>query len=269
MTGLRYLCISFVLAISFVACNSGDKTVNPAPDSEQPTIQSIKNQIKQHPDSLMLKENLIEAYRDAGYYDSAISIADQEIRKDSGSAYLWNIKASLYFENNDTVNAINSLKHAIDIYPLPDYLVALGTVYAETKNPKSLNIANELLKANKAKSGKDAYFIKGLYYNYVNEPKKAINFLDSCLNLDFTYMYAYREKAIALYTEKKYEDAIKVLKRAVTIQNNFDEGYYWMGKCYEKLNKKEEAKQSYQNALLYDKDFIEARQALNRLDSTQ
>ena len=180
---------------------------------------------------------------------------------------MWNIKASLYFENNDTVNAINSLKHAIDIYPLPDYLVALGTVYAETRDPKSLLIADELLVANKTKSGKDAYFIKGLYYNYMNEPQKAIPPLDSCLSLDFTYMYAYREKAIALYTEKKYEEAIKVLKRAVTIQNNFDEGYYWMGKCYEKLNKKEEAIQSYQNALLYDKDFIEARQALNRLQS--
>jgi tetratricopeptide (TPR) repeat protein len=78
-------------------------------------------------------------------------------------------------------------------------------------------------------------------------------------------MYAYREKGIALYQEKKYEEAIKVLSRGVTLQNNFDEGYYWMGKCYEKLNKKDEAIQSYQNALLYDKDFIEARKALERL----
>ncbi|HSN10321.1 MAG TPA: tetratricopeptide repeat protein [Hanamia sp.] len=258
-----------IVVFLLVACNSGDKTVNPPPANEQNAIQSIKNEIKEHPDSLMLKENLIEAYRNQGYYDSAISIANQEIKKDSGSAYLWNIKASLYFENNDTMNAINSLKHAIDIYPLPDYLVALGTVYAEIKDPKSLIIADELLRANKIKSGKDAYFIKGLYYNYMNEPKKAITNLDSCLNLDFTYMYAYREKAIALYTEKKYEDALKVLKRAVTIQNNFDEGYYWMGKCYEKLNKKDEAIQSYQNALLYDKDFIEARKALTRLQSSR
>jgi len=78
-------------------------------------------------------------------------------------------------------------------------------------------------------------------------------------------MYAYREKGIALYQEKKYEEAIKVLSRGVTLQNNFDEGYYWMGKCYEKLNEKEEAIQSYQSALLYDKDFIEARKALERL----
>ncbi len=261
--------VSVMMTFLFVACNSGDKTVNPPAASEQNAIQSIKNQIKEHPDSLMLKSNLIEAYRNQGYYDSAISIANQEIKKDSGSAYLWNIKASLYFENGDTMNAIGSLKRAIDIYPLPDYLVALGTVYAETKNPKSLNIANELLRVNKTKSGKDAYFIKGLYYNYINEPQKAISNLDSCLNLDFTYMYAYREKAIALYTEKKYGDAIKVLNRAVTIQNNFDEGYYWMGKCYEKLNKKDEAIQSYQSALLYDKDYIEARQALNRLQGTR
>ncbi len=267
MTRLKLIYVYVFAIFIFVACRSGYKNVNP-PASDQNTIQSIKAQISRYPDSLMLKENLIEAYRNQGDYDSAISIANEEIKKDSGSAYLWNIKASLYFENGDTMDAISSLKRAIDIYPLPDYLVALGTVYAEIKNPKSLRIADELLKANKAKSGKDAFFIKGLYYNYVNEPEKAIPLLDSCLALDFTYMYAYREKAIALYTEKKYEDAIKVLKRAVTIQNNFDEGYYWLGKCYEKLNKKDKAIQSYQNALLYDKDYTEARQALNRLQAS-
>ncbi len=259
--------ISVVSILLFAACNSEDKTPNPQIPSDQNMVQNIKNQIKQYPDSLMLKENLIEAYRNEGYFDSAISVADEEIKKDSGSAYLWNIKATLYFENNDTLQAINSLKKAIGIYPLPEYLVALGTVYAEIKNPKSLYIADELLRSNKNKSGKDAYFIKGLYYNYVNEPRMAITNLDSCLNLDFTYMYAYREKAIALYTEKKYPDALKVLKRAVTIQNNFDEGYYWMGKCYEKISDTTEAIQSYQNALLYDKNYVEAREALNKLEN--
>lgn len=267
MIRLKLIYVSVFAIFIFVACHSSDKNLNP-PALDQNTIRSIKAQIALYPDSLILKENLIEAYRNNGDYDSAISIANEEIKKDSGSAYLWNMKASLYFENGDTNNAISSLKRAIDIYPLPDYLAALGTVYAEIKNPESLNIANELLKANKAKSGKDAYFIKGLYYNYMNEPAKAIPLLDSCLSLDFTYMYAYREKGIALYTEKKYEDAIKVLKRAITIQNNFDEGYYWLGKCYEKLNEKDKAIQSYQNALLYDKDYIEARQALNRLQAS-
>lgn len=267
MSGLKLFSVCIISILFFAACNSDDKSANPQRVSDQNSVQQIKNDITQYPDSLMLKENLIEAYRNAGYYDSAISVADEEIKKDSGSAYLWNIKATLYFENSDTLQAINSLKKAIDIYPLPEYLVALGTVYAEIKNEKSLYIADELLHSDKMKSGKDAYFIKGLYYNYTNQPKLAITNLDSCLNLDFTYMYAYREKAIALYTQGKYQEAIKVLKRAVTIQNNFDEGYYWMGKCYEKLNDSSEAIQSYQNALLYDKNFIEAKQALNNLEN--
>ena len=258
-----------VLLLTLVSCNSGDKHVKPVFKSDPNSIESIKKAIKANPDSLMLKENLIEAYRNAGYYDSAISVADAEIKKDSGSAYLWNIEASLYFENNDTSNAIRCLKRAIDIYPLPDYLVALGTVYAEIKNNEALKIADHLLASNKKKYGKDAYFIRGLFYNYVKEPNKAIQNLDSCLQLDFTYMYAYREKGIALYAQSKYEEAIKVLKRAVTLQNNFDEGYYWLGRCYEKLNKKNEAIESYQNALLYDKNYIEAREALDKLEGTE
>src|SRR5665647_118646 len=144
-------------------------------------------------------------------------------------------------------NSIESLKNEIRQYP------------------DSLMIVDELLQSNKTKSAKDAWFIKGLYFNYNNEPKKAIPYLDSCLDKDYTYMYAYREKAIVLYTLAKYNDALDVLKRAVTIQNNYDEGYYWMGKCYEKLNRKEDAIESYQNALLYDKDYTEARDALNKL----
>ena len=262
---IKLIYVFSALTFFVVSCNSNDKGVKQHIDPN--SVASIKNAIKEYPDSLILKENLIEAYRNDGYYDSAILIANQELAKDSGSAYLWNIKATLYFENNDTANSINSLQHAIEIYPLPEYLVALGTVYAEIKNKNSLQIADGLLQTNKTKYGKDGYFIKGLYYNYENEPQLAITNLDSCLDLDFTYMYAYREKAIAYYNEGKYEDALKVLKRSVTIQNNFDEGYYWMGKCYEKINRKNDAIESYQNALLYDKNYSEARDALDKLQS--
>ncbi len=227
--------------------------------------ESLKILIKKYPDSLLLLQNLIEMYRNEGSYDSALALTDSQIKKDSNNAYLWNMKATLYFENDDTLNAINSLKHAVDIYPLPEYLVALGTIFAEVKNPKSLIIADSLLEANRVKSGADAMFIKGLYYTYTNNKKKAINYFDSSIHMDYTYMFSYREKAIALYDLEKYDEALNVLKKAVTVQNNFDEGYYWMGKCYEKLGKKEDAIESYQTALLYDKNFIEAKEALHKL----
>ena len=263
MFSLKRLVFYFIVFFFIFSCKGKESTNNPSKIINP--IQALKEDLKNYPDSFLLAENLIEAYRNNGNYDSALHLTDQYIQKDSGNAYFWNMKATLYFENEDTLQAIESLKHAIDIYPLPEYLVALGTIYAEIKNDNALTIANELLASNKTTTGKDAYFIKGLYYNFSGQPSTAIKFLDSCLNNDYTYMYAYREKGIALYKLGKYTDAIKVLERAVTIQNNYDEGYYWLGKCYEKLNKIDDARQSYQNALLYDKNFTEARNALNHL----
>ncbi|MGH2563751.1 MAG: tetratricopeptide repeat protein [Ginsengibacter sp.] len=261
---LNILC-GYILII-FISCN-GDSKNNVQPSIPKNSKASLKNAIRLYPDSLTLVQNLIEVYRNEGSYDSALVLTNDQIKKDSNNAYLWNMKATLHFENDDTLNAINSLEHAVDIYPLPEYLVALGTIYAEVKNPKSLIIANGLLKANRVKSGADAMFIKGLYYSYTEDKMKAINYFDSSLHMDFTYMFSYREKAIALYDLGKYKEALEVLKRAVTVQNNFDEGYYWMGKCYEKLGNKEDAIQSYQTALLYDNNFSEAREALDKLQN--
>ena len=257
---VAYIATLFV----FISCN--DNATNDAqaflPKNSK---ESLKKAIREYPDSLLLIQNLIEVYRNEGSYDSAIVLTDNQIKKDSGNAYLWNMKATLHFENDDTLNAIKALENAVNIYPLPEYLIALGTVYAEVKSPKSLIIADGLLRINKVKSGADAMFIKGLYYSYSDDKPKAINYFDSSLHMDYTYMFSYREKAIALFDLGKYEAALEVLKRAVTVQNNFDEGYYWMGRCYEKLGKKDDAIQSYQMALLYDKDFIEAKDALNKL----
>jgi len=264
---MRFFKIKFFISITLfllASCHSDKKEIKANPVDAN-SLESLKAAVKKYPDSLMLVQDLIEKYRNENYYDSAISLTNSQIAKDSNNAYLWNIKATLNFEDGDTLEAIIALEKAIEIFPLPEYLAALGTVYAEIKNKNALLIADELLESNRSKSAKDAWFIKGLYYNYVNEPAKAIPYLDSCLRNDFTYMYAYREKAIALYNLSQYDSAITTLKRAVTIQNNFDEGYYWMGKCYEKLNMKEAAIESYQNALLYDKDFFEARKALKRL----
>src|SRR5450432_2747047 len=153
--------IAFSAFLINISCNNSNDDDAQSTTEPNPK-ESLKNAIKEFPDSLSLVQNLIEMYSGDGDYDSALSLTDQQIKKDSGNAYLWNMKATLLFENDDTLNAIKSLEHAINIYPLPEYLVALGTIYAEIKNPKSLFIADGLLKTNRVKSGKEAMFVKGL-----------------------------------------------------------------------------------------------------------
>jgi tetratricopeptide (TPR) repeat protein len=78
-------------------------------------------------------------------------------------------------------------------------------------------------------------------------------------------MPAYLEKAMVFYDSGKYDEAFKVLNRAVTLQNKFDEGYYWRGRCLEKLNRSGEAVEEYRMALMYSPGYTEAKEALERL----
>ena len=83
--------------------------------------------------------------------------------------------------------------------------------------------------------------------------------------MNYTFMDAYREKALALYDQGNYKGALAVLDKAVTLQNNFEEGYFYRGRCLEKLNRLNEAIESYQMALLYGPGYIEAKEALAKL----
>ena len=256
----------FCFLIILSACNNKEEEPKVKPATDTPSEEKrLKDVVLKYPDSLILRENLVQYFRDNGNYFNAIKAIDEAIHKDSINPRLWDIKAVLHFEDADTAKAILCFERAVLLFPDPQYIISLGTLYAQTKDPMALQMADALLKGQKANADKEAFFIKGLYYSFINEKIKAISYFDKCLALNYTFMDAYREKAIALYDLGKYEEALAVLDKAITLQNNFDEGYYYSGQCLEKLNRKDEAIQAYQNALVYDPDYIEAKDALAKL----
>ncbi len=251
-----------IISLTATSCNdNAAKTDIEVPEQEK----HLRDLISKNPDSLLLKENLVQYFRENGNYGQAIKETTTFLEKDSTNDRLYDIKATLYFENGDTSNAIESFEEAISLNPQPEYIISLGSLYAQTKNPMALVMADALLQAPKANAQKQALFIKGLYYSYNDEKEKALIFFDNCLKLDYRDILAYREKAICLYDLKKYSAALDVLQKAITVQNSFDEGYYWMGRCYEKLDKRTEAIESYKAALQLDPGYLEAKDALGRM----
>ena len=67
----------------------------------------------------------------------------------------------------------------------------------------------------------------------------------------------------------KYLDALKTLELALAVKKTYDEAYYWMGRCYEKLGKREEAIENYRTALQLTPDYIEAKDALGKIGVVQ
>ena len=260
-------CVSLSLFISCYQSAENEIKITNKNDSTSFSAAENKllNDVKLFPDSLLLKENLIQYYRDLSNDSLALKVANDFIKKDSLNARLWHIKAILLLENEDTLNAIPSFEKAIDILPVSTDLIDLGVVYAYQKNSKALTLSNNLIALFKDEYKKEALFIKGLYYSNTNNKKEAISFFDQCISISFTFMEAYREKALALCDLKKYNEAILVLTKATTLKNKYDEGYYYLGKCYEKINKPEMAADSYRKALLFNPENEEAAEALDVL----
>jgi len=265
---MKLILASLAFLITIMSCNNEDhqkKNVEKPAESVDAREKILQDSILKFPDSLIIKEKMIQYYSDEFDDDKAIAFTNKELSKDSLNDRLWDIKANLQYNNEDTLNAIKSYEKALQINPLPKYVILLGSLYAQTKNKKALEVADFLISSKIPKTETEALFIKGLYYNYAGEKMKAISFFDKCLNLDYNYMFAYREKGIALYDMGKYEDAITVLDKAVTLQHDFDEGYYWRGRCLEKLNKPNDAVEEYKMALQLTPDYTDASDALTRL----
>ena len=255
-----------IFAITFFcACNNSGNEQPVTKQEMSVQEKEMKDDIARYPDSMLLRETLIQYYQDNDSITLAFEELGKAMKKDSNDARLWNKNAELYIKQKDTASAIQSYQKAIAIFPDPQYIMPVGWLYAQTKDSMALEMAAALLKNNKAHAEKEALLIKGLYYSATGNKQKALNLFDSCLALEYTYMFAYREKAIVLYDLGKYEEALKVLDKAVTVQNKFDEGYYWMGRCYEKLNRIKDAIDSYHSALLYNPDYDEAKDALRKL----
>ena len=225
----------FLAAVLF-SCSDSAVKENNANDIAMPEEErNLRSLAEQYPDSLVLTENLIEYFKGNDNYGQAIAETEYALKRDSLNPRLLYIRAYLLSENADTVQAVKAWEKLVDVDPQPKNVLSLGSMYALTKNPKAISLADTMLAAPKANLNIQALFIKGLYYSSIGEKLKAISFFDKCLALDYSYLFAYREKAICLYDLGKYSDALKVLELSLTIKKTNEEAYYWMGRCYEKM----------------------------------
>jgi tetratricopeptide (TPR) repeat protein len=261
------LAYPFVFILFLLACNgSSDSTFDP--ESNLNEVTTLRRMIQKYPDSLLLREQLIQLYRDSGNYTAAIKDCDSLINRFPGYFKAWSIRSKLQFEKGDSLAALPSMERAVILLPSKENLIELGSLMAVLKDERTPAVAEKLMTGTPS-ARKDGLLIKGIYYNNIEKYDSAIAFLEECLQLSYTNMNAYREKSIALYGQGKYNEALETLNIAITLQNAFSEGYYYSGKCLEKLNRKEEARIAYETALvLEDNDYPEASEAIAKLNTS-
>ena len=220
---------------------------------------------KKFPANASFSNMLGDLYLQAGQTKEALQLYNDMLRADSLNFEAWYEKGLLLEKTQDTAAALEALRKAYALQPVNTYALELAHLYAENRNGAAIELCDAVLRKDSAHELIDPLFIKGIYYSNTGQSKQAIVQFDSCIGRDWKFTDAYLEKGIVLFHEKKYAAASDVFQMTVKVSNSYPDGYYWLGRCYEATGHKEEAILFYQRALGLDKDFTEAREAIQRL----
>ena len=256
-----------------LACNDQGtaSTIPETKDSLQQLLQYYRDSIKKFPNDTLLKYEFVTVLQDAGQYNEAVNVLDSMniIRNDSANMKLYFQyffkRAELLAQSGDTANAIKTFELFVIPGELTEAGLQLTNLYAETKNPKALQLADAMNKNDASKRDPNPDYLKGVYYYNTGDYGKALEQFNSCLNKDYTFLDAYMEKGRILYKQANYKEAIDVYDLAIRVSNRFADAHFWKGKCQEAIGEKEEAKISYQRAYAFDKSLTEAKEAADRI----
>ena len=78
---------------------------------------------------------------------------------------------------------------------------------------------------------------------------KALADIDLSITLDPYNGWAYRNKGIYYLMQKRYEDAVRLLKRAESSDSFIEKIYYYLGDAYDKQHDKQRACDYYTKAV--------------------
>ncbi len=227
----------------------------------------IMDALKKFPNSIFLSLNLARAQAAQNKTDAALQTCTALLQKEPAMIDVWMLKAQLQEKNGDTAGSLLSLENAYTLAPFDVELTyELAFKYAQTKNPKAIVLTDSLIKMDASASHAEPYYFKGVYYYNNNEKAKAFQFFSEAILHNHNFLDAPLEKGRILFEQKKYTEALKVFQLATQISITFADGYYWLGKCQEALNRKQEAKQNYNRAFGLDKTLTEAKEAADKIN---
>ncbi|MBL7700021.1 MAG: tetratricopeptide repeat protein [Chitinophagaceae bacterium] len=230
-------------------------------------IQLLEEGIKKFPSNTEFSRRLAEIHLQKGDARDALNEYDKILLADSSNFEAWYDKGLLLAKLKDTAGAIEALEKSFSLVPISYSGMALAGIYVAQKNPRALTICDMILARDTAEMQTEPVFMKGAYFADTKQYDEALKQFDECIKRDWKMTDAYIEKGIILFERRNYDEALKQFTMTTTVSNTDADGYFWLGRCYEMMGKKEEAIANYERALALDDTFTEARAALRRLSS--
>ena len=244
-----------VFPVFLLACSNENKNQATPASAEDKQMDSISVQIAQ-----------ARAYQEKGQLENAAAIADAMLQKFPGQLDALGIKAEILKSQGKPEESLALLEKAYTLQPRDkETAYNLAYEYAEAKSAKALPLTDTLIKYDKTETVARAWYIKATYYRNTGNNREALRYYDSSTIADYNFADTYLDKGQLLFSQKKYEPALKSFALGQKFNPGAAEFYLWVGKTQEALGQKADAKMNYERAYALDKNLTEAKEAGDRL----
>ncbi len=201
-------------------------------------------------------------------YTKAFNTINTVLRQDVYNPEGYFLKGMIYKDMNDTAKAISSFQTALNVMPdYKDAIIQLGQIYALQSNPIALQYYTNAFRLDTG----DVFplFAKGVFHQQQGQPEQAKEQYRECIRRDHQYADAYYNMGFLYLEQDSIDKAWRHFDLLTRISPTDAEAYYHRGVCNELLEKKQDAAADFRQALVFDKDYPEAQEALKRVMSDE
>ena len=234
--------------------------------NKENSISSLNKAVSLDPKSEVPLIKLSELYLLTGEYEKTQFFADKALLINMENAEPYYYKGMAFLETGDTANSVVNLKIASNIDTLNFAAnMQLGAIYYTENDSLSEYYLKKSIK-NQPDNSSALYYL-GMLYQDNRKFEKALNVYAKLISKTESKKRAYYNSGYIYLVElQDYDNAEEMFLSAISIDPNFVEAVYNLGRTYEAKGDFEQARTQYQKSLDILPNYPLAVQGLNRLD---
>lgn len=197
-------------------------------------------------------------------YPKAFSEINTALRQNAMNPEGYFLKGIIYKDLNDTSKAISSFQTALQVDPsYKEAMIQLGSIYSKLNNPVALTYYSNAFKLDTL----DVFplYARGMYYQDQEKYEEAKQEYRNAVIHNKNYDKAYFSIGYILMQQDSLEKAYRQFDLVTKLSPTNAGAYYNRGLCNEMMGKKAEALEDYKQALAFDSEYKEAKEAIQRV----
>lgn len=198
-------------------------------------------------------------------YNKALAEINIVLRQDVYHPEGYYLKGMVYKSLEDTAKSISSFLTALQVQPeYREAMIQLGIMYSKQGNAIALEYYNNAF--NLDTTNVFPLYARGVFFQDKNDFEQAKHEYTNAIIRDRYYLNSYYNLGYLYMQQDSLEKAFRQYDILTKLDPQDPEAYFNRGLCYELMGKTDEARIDYKQALLFDENYADPQEGLDRLD---